>query len=441
MNSRYELIQILSEHDGLQVCKAADQVTLGTCVIKRISKIEADPVLIHQFRMETRLLSTLSCSGIPKLLDLQESDADIWLAEEYLDGITLESWLQSHPSASAKRHVFLELVDLIDRVHQAGFLYMDLKADNVMLAEEKVYLIDFNAVVFCKTRVPLLYNKDSLPPEAARMPLDERADQIGLGRLHQRMFGPSLISWTCLQADPSRRYSSLANLKRAVRPMKHRRILWSAALVTAVSLMGLSFQLEGRPSDINSAIRLEQILTAQNNPENELYTLMMEEQIDPDLYLDPAADLIMMQAAIEAESTVLCQILLEQIPQSILNDHLFEMVRMRQICGSPLLHQEVLEALQKLESLHDPKNELLLLSASFLDQQIILKDQEITIYQSLLDKIEPDLLGEEQLVLLFEYLLCLQNAGVHLSPDEEMMQAALSLDECRQQAALLERNL
>ena len=44
-----------------------------------------------------------------------------------------------------KKRWVLELMHLLENLHAQGFLYLDLKLDNMMIYQNHLFLIDFNA--------------------------------------------------------------------------------------------------------------------------------------------------------------------------------------------------------------------------------------------------------------------------------------------------------
>lgn len=186
-------------------------------VILKMVKPNVHQAWLNQFRLEVQVLKRLNHPRIPTLIESHDDWDGCWLVEDYLEGLTLHNWLKTAPKKSLKQTLFLELLELISCVHQAGFLYLDLKAENILVFQGHPYLIDFNACLPIGSIRPILINKDSLPPEGlAGQTMNEKADQIGLGKIYLLLFGPDAIAWSALREDPKDRFSDLEAFKKAM---------------------------------------------------------------------------------------------------------------------------------------------------------------------------------------------------------------------------------
>lgn len=233
MNSRFFILELLKENPGCQVFLGADSLTRKKVIIKQV-KPQAHQVWFEQFRMEIKVLSALDHDRIPKIVEFRDDPLESWLAEEFIEGQNLEKWMKSHPGRSEKIRVFLEILELIGQVHQAGYLYLDLKPDNILIQNGHACLIDFNSALPIGSVRPILVNRASLPPEGLEgKAMDERADQIGLGRIFLQLFGPSAIAWTALAKKPEARFRSLEVFSRQVRKTSRQRPLCFFGAITA----------------------------------------------------------------------------------------------------------------------------------------------------------------------------------------------------------------
>lgn len=88
-NPRYRWVKDLSDC----VCLVEDEITSLVCVAKYLSK-SASNVLLHQFRVEIDVLSTLSCPYVPTLVDVLENQDYIIMIETYIPGISLDVWIK-----------------------------------------------------------------------------------------------------------------------------------------------------------------------------------------------------------------------------------------------------------------------------------------------------------------------------------------------------------
>src|ERR1041384_7937307 len=141
------------------VVLARDRETGERVALKRLE--HADSVSILRFKNEFRALGDSSHPNLVKLYDLSCVEGDWLLAMEYVDGTDLLSYLRPTPLASpfevepeARRGLrvdrllpsFLQLSRGIRALHRIGVLHRDLKPSNVVVANDRVVLLDFGLV-------------------------------------------------------------------------------------------------------------------------------------------------------------------------------------------------------------------------------------------------------------------------------------------------------
>ena len=240
MNKAPQNIQVLKQTPAGRTVRLFDSKR-SQWVIRKEVNLDAAQVWIAAFEKEIEVLRKLDGHWFPRLIENGMDGSVFYLIETCFEGIALDEWLAAKPRRKERREMFEQIVALIARVHAAGYLYLDLKADNVIIVNSRACLIDFNACLPIGSSRPVLVNKDSLPPEGAKgHAMNEAADQIGLGRLYMRMLGPSWIAWIALSDDPKKRFSSLTAMKKAVHKTQDRRkallMVSTAALCAAAGI-------------------------------------------------------------------------------------------------------------------------------------------------------------------------------------------------------------
>jgi serine/threonine protein kinase len=100
------------------------------------------------FNREVRLLSTLHHPQVPQLIDYF-GDSDHWyLVMDYLEGPTLETYLEMHTALMIDEvlDVALQLCQVLEYLHtrQPPIIYRDLKPGNIIRSPDgKLSLIDY----------------------------------------------------------------------------------------------------------------------------------------------------------------------------------------------------------------------------------------------------------------------------------------------------------
>lgn len=144
LQERFVIQETLTED---KVYRAADLARGNSVLLKKWQA--ADPF----GQQEAALLSALSHTGLPQLICSFEDKGCRYLAEEWIEGETLEAYVQ-HSGGSLSTaeaiHILTALCDIIGYLHKKAYVYLDLKPTNVICSraekETAVRLIDFESV-------------------------------------------------------------------------------------------------------------------------------------------------------------------------------------------------------------------------------------------------------------------------------------------------------
>lgn len=170
--------------------------------IKRIQLSALSPREIidatETFNREVAALSRFKgIKGIPQLYE-HLTDAENWyLVMEYIDGQTLEDYLQKAGYLREKEviHIGIAVAGIVQQLHAAEppVIFRDLKPANIMITpNHDLFLIDFGiARVFTPRKkrdtIPLGSPGYAAPEQYGRAQTDQRSDVYGLGATLQAL--------------------------------------------------------------------------------------------------------------------------------------------------------------------------------------------------------------------------------------------------------------
>lgn len=122
------------------VYRAEHQVLKRIAVVKVLNKKrQEDDHAGARLLKEAQLASQLSHTNAAHVYDfgVAEEDGLMWIAMEFVDGLTLAAWLAAHgPMALGELVPFFErLAEVVDAMHQCGIVHRDLKPSNIMVIE------------------------------------------------------------------------------------------------------------------------------------------------------------------------------------------------------------------------------------------------------------------------------------------------------------------
>lgn len=140
----------------------ARDIRLGrTVALKALPpSLTADEHQRERLRREARAAALLTHPGICTVYALEDIDGDLFIASEYVDGLSLRAVIASgaRPSAADLERVARELAQALASAHERGITHRDLKPENVMQTHDgRLKILDFG--------LALVHDTEAAAPE------------------------------------------------------------------------------------------------------------------------------------------------------------------------------------------------------------------------------------------------------------------------------------
>ncbi len=215
----YEIESLLGKGGMGVVYRAIDTRLQRPVALKVLSPgLVADPERRSRFLLEARSAAALTHPAIAQVYDIDESDGQIFIAMEYIDGRTVSLLVaDGELDLLGSIEIAWQIAEGLARAHDSGIIHRDIKSDNIMITKDgHAKLLDFGlaklfdppgedgkrpeAVSRTLTRDPgrtlpgsIMGTISYMSPEQARgQKLDHRSDIFSLGTVLYEMVAGEL---------------------------------------------------------------------------------------------------------------------------------------------------------------------------------------------------------------------------------------------------------
>lgn len=194
-HDKYDIQCLLGRGGMGSVYLAFDTVLERHVAIKKLNHKFLETELKNRLHREAKLLAKLNNPNIVQVYDYIESDQDIAIVMEYVDGETLTS-IQKRQCYSSNQalHWLIQIVDGLLCAHKGGVIHRDLKTDNIMLNQHhQIKIADFGIARSHSDPHTIHHHLhgsySSLSPEQALgQPVSQQTDVFALGLLMYNLF-------------------------------------------------------------------------------------------------------------------------------------------------------------------------------------------------------------------------------------------------------------
>lgn len=154
LDGRYEITELIGEGGMADVYRATDVVDNKTVAVKILKKEFAEnEEFLRRFRNESKAIAVLSHPNIVKIFDVGFSERIQFIVMEYIDGITLNEYMEQQGQLGWKDavHFILQILRALQHAHSKGIVHRDIKPQNIMMLRDgTIKVMDFGIAKFAR---------------------------------------------------------------------------------------------------------------------------------------------------------------------------------------------------------------------------------------------------------------------------------------------------
>lgn len=154
LEGRYEITERIGEGGMADVYRANDVVDHKPVAVKILKKEFAEnEEFLRRFRNESKATALLSHPNIVKIYDVGFSDRIQFIVMEYIDGITLNEYMEQSGVLDWKDavHFITQILRALQHAHSKGIVHRDIKPQNIMMLRDgTIKVMDFGIAKFAR---------------------------------------------------------------------------------------------------------------------------------------------------------------------------------------------------------------------------------------------------------------------------------------------------
>lgn len=269
----YDIVEVIHESSHATVYKVKDH-NGQFFVAKKIPYSEVDSLKEYQ------LLKEMTHPSLPTVYNIYPTIEANYIVLEYIHGETLYDRIQDQGPLSqvlAVRYL-KQLLAVVEFLHDKGVIHRDIKPHNIMLVENSVYLIDFDAARIFKeesgTDTMIVGTRGYAAPEQyGYHQSDFKADIYALGAtFHFMLTGKTLeedqgnyikeglvgrkvrkLLAKATAFNPKDRYAGIRQLRRGVEGLEKDRlpVMVMGGLIALILMVALSSWIRYKPKEVS----------------------------------------------------------------------------------------------------------------------------------------------------------------------------------------------
>ena len=177
--SHYKILEKLGEGGMGVVYKAQDTKLERTVAIKFLPKHVATSVDgLERFKIEAKAAAALNHSNIATIYAIEESDDEVFIVMEYIDGKELKEIVGQDLPIDTILDYATHIAKGLQTAHKKGIVHRDIKSSNIMITEDGMAKIMDFGLAKIRGGVEITQKESTLGTAAYMSPEQSKGDKV-----------------------------------------------------------------------------------------------------------------------------------------------------------------------------------------------------------------------------------------------------------------------
>lgn len=197
LDDRYKIEKIIGIGGMAVVFRAYDTLMKRIVAIKMLKQeIAGDNESVMRFVNESKAVSMMNHRNIVRIYDVNVRNDIKYISMEYIDGVTLRSYMAKREHLSLKEIISYteQILSALSHAHQKGVVHRDIKPQNIMILKSGIIKVtDFGIAKLPNAETVTMSDKAIgtvfyiSPEQASGQEIDARSDIYSLGIMMYEM--------------------------------------------------------------------------------------------------------------------------------------------------------------------------------------------------------------------------------------------------------------
>lgn len=294
LDERYRILRMLGKGGQGSVYLAVQERTYKFYAVKVVEK-EQDGFSVESVEVWKRL----SHPGLPEIVDIVETEREICLIMDYVEGKTLEEIRKEAGRLHMREVLFwgIQICEILEYLHgqEPPIVFGDIKLSNLILQGNRIVMVDLGSAMFRNSKGRISGTMEYLPEDQTLWCADPKRDVFALGKcldkllIHSGRRGVELekILKKCTSPEQQNGYQTIRSCRQDLERLQQRPWILTVMMLIVFGIMMLAADVMKKERlEADVSFQYEQVMAEAANSTMEQQRELLEAAVE----IDPSCE-------------------------------------------------------------------------------------------------------------------------------------------------------